>query len=100
MWVALGPPGAGPIENRTRLGEVQDETMWYRLGPVAESNEGRMSEVFNGICPFCGESDFDLDGLKTHFIRGWCEPFEASGQERGRSADMNGPHPQDRRAEA
>lgn len=39
-WVALGPPGAGPIENRTRLGEVQDETMWYRLGPVAESNEG------------------------------------------------------------
>lgn len=29
-------------------------------------------------CPFCGEDDFDLIGLKAHFMRGWCEPFEAT----------------------
>lgn len=27
-------------------------------------------------CPFCGESGFDLIGLKNHFDRGWCEVFE------------------------
>lgn len=26
-------------------------------------------------CPFCGDDDFDLIGLKAHFMRGWCEPF-------------------------
>jgi hypothetical protein len=24
-------------------------------------------------CPFCGEHDFDLIGLKMHLQRGWCE---------------------------
>lgn len=28
------------------------------------------------ICPFCGEGDFDLIGLKIHITRGWCQPFE------------------------
>lgn len=28
-------------------------------------------------CPFCGENDFDLLGLKIHLMRGWCEQFEA-----------------------
>ena len=27
-------------------------------------------------CPFCGEKDFDLIGLKIHFNRGWCQVFE------------------------
>jgi hypothetical protein len=27
------------------------------------------------VCPFCGEGDFDLVGLKTHFLRGWCDKF-------------------------
>jgi hypothetical protein len=27
-------------------------------------------------CPFCGEDDFDLIGLKMHLIRGWCEAFD------------------------
>jgi hypothetical protein len=26
-------------------------------------------------CPFCGDDNFDLIGLKAHFLRGWCEPF-------------------------
>ncbi len=39
-----------------------------------------MSEEFDGICPFCGESDFDLEGLKIHLVRGWCEPFEQLGR--------------------
>lgn len=25
--------------------------------------------------PFCKEDDFDLVGLKLHFVRGWCEKF-------------------------
>lgn len=27
------------------------------------------------ICPFCQGTDFDLVGLKHHFISGHCEPF-------------------------
>jgi hypothetical protein len=27
------------------------------------------------VCPFCGEGDFDLIGLKRHFLNGWCECF-------------------------
>ena len=27
------------------------------------------------ICPFCIEGDFDLVGLKIHFIRGYCDVF-------------------------
>lgn len=34
-----------------------------------------MSES-NVICPFCGEGDFDLSGLKLHLTIGWCEKFE------------------------
>ena len=28
------------------------------------------------VCPFCGDGDFDLIGLKLHINRGWCQPFE------------------------
>lgn len=27
-------------------------------------------------CPFCGEDDFDLIGLKLHLLK-WCETFES-----------------------
>ena len=27
-------------------------------------------------CPFCGDGDFDLIGLKLHISRGWCQQFE------------------------
>lgn len=26
-------------------------------------------------CPFCGEDDFDLIGLKNHFERGHCDVY-------------------------
>lgn len=29
-------------------------------------------------CPFCGETDFDLIGLKTHFLNGWCDVYEST----------------------
>ena len=29
-------------------------------------------------CPFCGEKDFDLIGLKIHLLRGWCDVFEVT----------------------
>lgn len=32
-------------------------------------------------CPFCGEDDFDLVGLKRHLSRGWCEVFENTDKE-------------------
>lgn len=27
-------------------------------------------------CPFCGDTDFDLIGLKMHLARGWCDDFK------------------------
>ena len=27
-------------------------------------------------CPFCGEKDFDLIGLKIHYERGYCDEYE------------------------
>jgi hypothetical protein len=35
------------------------------------------------VCPFCGEDDFDLVGLKIHLERGWCEPFNVLQREKG-----------------
>jgi hypothetical protein len=29
----------------------------------------------NITCPFCNETDFDLIGLKRHFLRDWCDVF-------------------------
>lgn len=26
-------------------------------------------------CPFCKEKDFDLPGLKYHFVMGYCEVY-------------------------
>lgn len=36
-----------------------------------------MSELSkdNVTCPFCGESDFDLVGLKSHFMKGYCDQY-------------------------
>lgn len=28
------------------------------------------------VCPFCGEKDFDLIGLKIHLCRGWCQVYD------------------------
>lgn len=28
-------------------------------------------------CQFCGETEFDLPGLKSHLLEGDCEKFEA-----------------------
>ncbi len=27
-------------------------------------------------CPFCGEKDFDLIGLKIHIYTGYCEKYD------------------------
>lgn len=32
-------------------------------------------------CPFCGEKDFDLLGLKNHLIRGWCDVYNNTNPE-------------------
>jgi hypothetical protein len=33
------------------------------------------SEKNSITCPFCGESDFDLSGLKGHFLSGDCQIY-------------------------
>lgn len=35
----------------------------------------------DATCPFCGEADFDLIGLKGHLQRGWCEAFNECDRE-------------------
>lgn len=30
------------------------------------------------VCPFCQEGDFDLIGLKIHFLRGHCDEFNTT----------------------
>lgn len=32
------------------------------------------------ICPFCGEDDFDLYGLKFHFEHGHCDQYNEIGE--------------------
>ncbi len=32
-------------------------------------------------CPFCGETGFDLIGLKMHFERAWCDSYEETPRE-------------------
>lgn len=39
----------------------------------AQTNEDVAKPYVN--CPFCGEHDFDLYGLKMHLLR-WCEDFD------------------------
>jgi len=31
------------------------------------------------VCPFCQEGDFDLIGLKAHYLRGYCQRFNDTG---------------------
>lgn len=33
----------------------------------------------DGVCPFCGERDFDLVGLKGHFEKGYCGIYNETG---------------------
>jgi len=35
-----------------------------------------MSEENYIKCPFCGEDDFDLEGLKAHLLNSWCPVFD------------------------
>jgi DNA repair exonuclease SbcCD ATPase subunit len=32
----------------------------------------------DGVCPFCGEKDFDVVGLSIHLKTGHCEPYNVS----------------------
>ena len=41
-----------------------------------KASESAGTACWAGHCPFCGEDDFDLIGLKRHLTRGWCNEFE------------------------
>jgi hypothetical protein len=50
---------------------------------VASLNDWILTDVAGDMrvckkCPFCGEDDFDLVGLKAHFLR-WCDVFPDIG---------------------
>ena len=34
-----------------------------------------MDEYVYLPCPFCGEEDFDLSGLRLHLLSRWCDEF-------------------------
>ena len=38
-------------------------------------SDGLADEPIYVSCPFCGEEDYDLIGLKMHFLNGWCDEF-------------------------
>lgn len=46
------------------------------LCPECAVKSERIS-VENVVCPFCGEGDFDLIGLKMHLTLGWCDKYNA-----------------------
>lgn len=40
-------------------------------------NEPETTEAPQDVtCPWCGEGEFDLPGLKSHLTRGGCEKFD------------------------
>lgn len=47
--------------------------------PIGVIEAQRLQDIYNQTnnikCPFCGETRFDLIGLKIHFLRGWCEKY-------------------------
>lgn len=55
-------PGSANFEQEPSVGRTSD---------AARSGVG-------GVCPFCGEADFDSIGLKAHLLRGYCDQFNAT----------------------
>lgn len=53
-----------------------------------------MGEVALVACPFCGEEDFDLLGLKIHLTGGWiadpCNAFGEVGEEISAGSEEDG----------
>lgn len=44
---------------------------------VNKRGEDMNEEVIYVDCPFCGEGDFDLFGLKLHLLNNFCDAFNA-----------------------
>ena len=44
------------------------------------NNKSEIDELL--CCPFCGEDDFDKEGLKGHIENGWCEEYNKTEYER------------------
>ena len=42
-------------------------------------------------CPWCGEDDFDLIGLKIHLERDWCDAYKATPMEHPIEAEKEKP---------
>jgi len=49
---------------------------------IAEMREAQTASgnfaTGDGVCPFCGEKDFDVVGLSIHLKTGHCEPYNVS----------------------
>lgn len=53
---------------------------------------GGVNGVKYVICPFCDEKDFDLIGLKMHFLRGWCDKYNETPDHDKGTMTPNPPH--------
>lgn len=75
----FGEVSCGPIHNgytRPTISFAGPRVLTERTAMrmhAQDSAEGRQPIS----CPFCGEGDFDLLGLKMHLNRGWCEVFNS-----------------------
>lgn len=47
---------------------------WFCSTECVDKYDGYVSQV-DITCPFCGEDDFDLFGLKLHLLNNWCDDF-------------------------
>lgn len=58
----------------------EEDVEYAKVGNVPEAGASaeRISSVVRSadtVCPFCGESGFDLIGLKSHISNGDCEQY-------------------------
>ena len=58
----------------TRLEASREQNREMREAQTASGNFA----TGDGVCPFCGEKDFDVVGLGIHLKTGHCEPYNVS----------------------
>ena len=57
--------------------EAQDQRRLAQRDAENEQEDRKSAAVKMIDCPFCGEGDFDKEGLKYHFEQGYCEDYNS-----------------------
>jgi len=66
------------IEIEQKYCDIAIERLKQGVFKWPEKGEFDKMEPIYVSCPFCGEDDFDLIGLKYHLISGYCETYEST----------------------